>query len=267
MMNKQGTIYKIENLVNGKVYVGQTIRDVDRRLQCHLVKLRGNYHNNNYFQNAFNKYGEGNFETSIIEKCNVEQIDNREVYWINYYKNSVGVYNIEGGGNYHKIVTTETRKKLSMKSKSSWLNDEIRNKRLRGLKYGKDNPNSRVVICVTDGKIFESMTKAAEHYDICMKTIYDVVIGRTPYCYTNGRKDRLEFCYYEKGKIYKPKKHTHKLSIGVKCITTGEVFDCIARASEKYNIPTTNISKVCKGQRKHAGRLPDGTKLKWEYAD
>lgn len=266
MMNKQGTIYKIENLVNGKVYIGQTIRDVDRRLQCHLVKLRGNYHNNNYFQNAFNKYGEGNFETSIIEKCNVEQIDNREVYWINYYKNSVGVYNIEGGGNYHKIVTTETRKKLSMKSKSSWLNDEIRNKRLRGLKYGKDNPNSRVVICVTDGKIFESMTKAAEHYDICMKTIYDVVIGRTPYCYTNGRKDRLEFCYYEKGKIYKPKKHTHKLSIGVKCITTGEVFDCIARASEKYNIPTTNISKVCKGQRKHAGESLDGTKLTWRYA-
>ena len=31
MMNKQGTIYKIENLVNGKVYIGQTIRDVDRK--------------------------------------------------------------------------------------------------------------------------------------------------------------------------------------------------------------------------------------------
>ena len=64
-----------------------------------------------------------------------------------------------------------------MKSKSSWLNDEIRNKRLKALKYGKDNPNSRAVICVTDGKIFESMTEAAKYYDICMKTIYDVVIG------------------------------------------------------------------------------------------
>ena len=74
----------------------------------------------------------------------------------------------------------------------------------------------------------------------------------------------------EKSQIYSlAKRYSIKRNISlvrVKCVTTGEVFNTVTKASEKYNIPTTNISKACKGTYRTAGTL-NGTKLVWEYVD
>lgn len=51
----------------------------------------------------------------------------------------------------------------------------------------------------------------------------------------------------------------------VKCITTGEIFESIENAKKKYK--TKNISNCCNGKGHYAGKLPDGTKLIWEYVD
>lgn len=54
------------------------------------------------------------------------------------------------------------------------------------------------------------------------------------------------------------------------CITTNEIFESITDASKKYNVPVTNISKVCKHKAhcNHAGKHPvTGEKLKWMYLD
>lgn len=53
----------------------------------------------------------------------------------------------------------------------------------------------------------------------------------------------------------------------VKCITTGECFDSMASAAEKYHIKPLGIYRVCNGlfNRTTAGKLPDGTGLVWEY--
>ena len=52
----------------------------------------------------------------------------------------------------------------------------------------------------------------------------------------------------------------------VKCITTGEIFNCIKEASEKYNINRGNICSCCKGKLKFAGKHPiTKEKLVWEY--
>lgn len=53
----------------------------------------------------------------------------------------------------------------------------------------------------------------------------------------------------------------------VKCITTGKVFNSIKEASKYYNIEETGISRCCKGEFKTSGKLPNGTKLVWEYID
>ena len=49
------------------------------------------------------------------------------------------------------------------------------------------------------------------------------------------------------------------------CVTTGEVFNTIKDATEKYKVHATNISQCCRGKMKHTGRLPDGTQLEWRY--
>ena len=52
----------------------------------------------------------------------------------------------------------------------------------------------------------------------------------------------------------------------VVCVTTGEIFNSIKEAQEKYN--TTHISKCCKGKAKSAGKNPvTGERLKWEYVE
>ena len=68
-----------------------------------------------------------------------------------------------------------------------------------------------------------------------------------------------------KGK-YTGKKHPQAKK--VICITTGETFNYIREAEEKYNIAHQNISKCCRNMRKSAGKHPaTGEKLVWEYME
>ena len=53
----------------------------------------------------------------------------------------------------------------------------------------------------------------------------------------------------------------------VMCITTGKTFDSMKEASDHYKVAKSNIIKCCKGKLKHAGKLPDGTKLQWRYVE
>lgn len=84
-------IYKIENLINGKLYVGSTSNKFNRRCNQHRSLLRQNKHGNPHLQNSWNKYGESSFKFSIIEMCN----DGQRVEKEEHYKNLLTAqYNI-----------------------------------------------------------------------------------------------------------------------------------------------------------------------------
>lgn len=89
-------IYKIVNKKNNKVYIGQSV-NIKQRWALHKSELRNKYHENIYLQNAWNKYGEDSFDFSVIEECdnNKDILNNRETFWINYYK----AFNRENGYN------------------------------------------------------------------------------------------------------------------------------------------------------------------------
>ena len=76
-------IYKIENKINGKIYIGQS-NNIYKRWYSHKNSLRRNVHDNDYLQNAWNKYGEENFEFSIVEICenDVDVLNSREQFYI-----------------------------------------------------------------------------------------------------------------------------------------------------------------------------------------
>lgn len=61
-------------------------------------------------------------------------------------------------------------------------------------------------------------------------------------------------------------KATNSLKKKVRCITTGEEFECINDAARKYNISDSCIIRCCKGRQEYTGRLT-GQKLQWEYID
>ena len=88
-------IYKITNTTNGKVYVGSAV-NFDTRWKEHVRELRKGKHHSSALQNAWNKYGEDNFEFSIIEEC--ERIRKvllgREQYWMDTLDSVANGYNI-----------------------------------------------------------------------------------------------------------------------------------------------------------------------------
>jgi group I intron endonuclease len=66
-------IYKIENILNGDLYIGLSA-DLNRREKGHFLKLRNNKHCNIHLQNAWNKYGEENFKFKVILYCESEEL-------------------------------------------------------------------------------------------------------------------------------------------------------------------------------------------------
>jgi group I intron endonuclease len=81
-------IYCIQNKVNGKKLVGQSVNISKRWKNGHLSLLENNKHYNKHFQNSWNKYGEENFEFKILEICEnkKEILDEKEKYWIEFYE-------------------------------------------------------------------------------------------------------------------------------------------------------------------------------------
>ena len=107
-------IYGIRNKINDKVYVGQTGERFLRRYWHHQWKLRDNSHDNMYLQNAWNKYGEDNFEYVVLESVEDSSLlDELEIKYIDYYKKNNLSYNmLLGGGGRRGFRMSENTKKL-----------------------------------------------------------------------------------------------------------------------------------------------------------
>lgn len=92
-------IYKIENLINHKIYVGQS-RKIEKRWTNHKSSAF-NQKEHNYkspLYRAFRKYGIENFQFSILEECSIEELNQKEIYWINFYNSFFNGYNLTFGG-------------------------------------------------------------------------------------------------------------------------------------------------------------------------
>ena len=110
-----GYIYKIENLANGKIYIGQTIQNIKKRFKVHKQGLKGNYHYNDHLQKSWNKHGEDNFIFVLLEELPDEKTDQAESFYIYMMElqNPDFGYNEESGGHLGKHLSPETKAKLS----------------------------------------------------------------------------------------------------------------------------------------------------------
>ena len=90
-------IYKIRNTINNKVYIGQAVNIEDRWVEHIYSSLSKNRDEYNYpLYNAFRKYGIGNFNFEILEECNTEDLDEKEIYYIKLYNSNIHNQNSHG---------------------------------------------------------------------------------------------------------------------------------------------------------------------------
>lgn len=72
-------IYKITNIINNKFYIGKSVNINNRWRQHKLAKDSSPLHQ------AMLKYGKDNFIIEIIEVCQPEELNEKEIYWIKQY--------------------------------------------------------------------------------------------------------------------------------------------------------------------------------------
>jgi group I intron endonuclease len=109
-------IYLIFCLANQRVYIGQA-KNIKTRLGQHQSNLRSNKHQNQYLQNAYNKYGVDMFvfrPCEYPEDTSVENLTAREQYWIDQFDamNPRRGFNMMEAGSAGR-PSEETRRKMS----------------------------------------------------------------------------------------------------------------------------------------------------------
>lgn len=93
-----GFIYKITNKANGKLYVGQTFRNVGQRFDEHLrMSRKDKIGYRSLLYAAIKKYGKENFTVETLEECEDDKLNEREIYWIETLRTCETGYNISLG--------------------------------------------------------------------------------------------------------------------------------------------------------------------------
>lgn len=102
-----GYIYKIVNDINDKVYIGKTSSTILRRWKEHLYDVNKRKNEKRPLYAAMQKYGIDHFDIVEIEKCDNEIINEREIYWIQYYNSFYNGYNATKGGDGSFYINVE----------------------------------------------------------------------------------------------------------------------------------------------------------------
>ncbi|MEB3214578.1 MAG: GIY-YIG nuclease family protein [Leptolyngbyaceae bacterium] len=100
-------IYKATNLVNGKVYIGQTVQELKKRRQQHKQCK------STAIGAAIRKYGLDKFEFIEIERCSsLDHLNEQEIFWIRFYGCiSPNGYNLVSGGAKRTEISEESRER------------------------------------------------------------------------------------------------------------------------------------------------------------
>lgn len=164
-------IYKIENRINGKVYVGQTT-NIEKRWCQHLEMLQEGTHHCSKLQQDYNRYDISNFNFSILEICDKSRLGELEKYYIGLY-----MYNIYNSTTYDCIKLAKHKNEIILPY-GNYLNkfDKLTTKRflLFVLSKANDNYERHVEVSFIDYMYVVGADKSNCYYDTLRESIEEI---------------------------------------------------------------------------------------------
>ena len=210
-------IYKIQNIENNKIYIGQSV-DIAQRWREHRSDVLTN-RDNSILHKAIKKYGIHNITFEIIEECEKNKLDEREIYWIQYYNSIIpNGYNQTSGG-YSGQGDLFKKSVLQYDLKGNFIQE------------------------------FESASEAARQLDVFKSNLTAACRGETSQCggfqwkYKDTEKE-IKTIPVKNGKlVYQYDKNMNLIAIYLSAVD----------AEKNTQIKAGNIRQCCNGRSKTAG--------------
>lgn len=259
-----GVIYCITNLINNKMYIGQTARAWQERWSEHLIA--GKDPNNNLpLYRAMRKYGQENFSISIIEQCSDDALNEKEKYWIAQKQTWIAEhpdkgYNVTNGGgsrtkysyNYIRLLYKNGMSQSEIKEELNcdpWvIHQAILTDDTISIEYKQEQRHTAAIkgqkrlmkpvqaIDPTTNKTyktFNSISEASKFFDIDHSCISTAI--------RKGKPHKCKNYYWE----YCDKNTTARTAVSIISINinTNEktIYPSIAEAARQCNLNSSNI--------------------------
>ena len=275
-------IYKYQNKLNNKVYIGQSV-NIENRYKQHLYDAI-NRPEETGIDLAIAKYGIENFDFQILEECPQDKLDEREIYWIDFYDSynngynrTIGGSSLRGKNHPRALISEDTvwkiRELYGQKVKRSsvfsvFQNDEITERNFLKIWNGETwtdihmdvyTPENKAwhkaqINCNKDQKGLSSLNRAIKQDEID-QWINDYNDGLTinaiakKYKRDNGTVEKY---IHNPNSIQKIQYRGRKLQN----INTGKIFKSISSAAKWAGCGTTTLARHLASD-KIAGKIPN----------
>ena len=254
-------IYRIINRTNGKIYIGQTIRNLNQRWVEHCSKNTCPHLNN-----AIKKYGRDNFTIEeIFHTFTIEDLNWAEQYFISYYNSlTPNGYNLTTGGLNH-LYSEESRQKISKALKGKPKSEEHKKNMFKfkknNIPWNKGKHHSEET-----KKKLSIFNKGKKQSEETVKKRVLAFTGKKHYLFGKHHSEEIKekISNSLKGKNHPlfGKSLPEKCRIAsiearqrkIICIENGNIYDSIKKAADELKLFSSNIVKVLKGEYKTTGK-------------
>lgn len=116
-------IYKITNIVTGRLYVGKS-KNLRPRYRQYVrgYEKQDTVHMNRYLLRSMNKHGIHNFQMEVIEECDEAMLSERELFWMVELDTLNSGFNLRSDTDQGMVTHDDTRRKITARLKDEWAN-------------------------------------------------------------------------------------------------------------------------------------------------
>lgn len=190
-------IYLVTNDVNNKVYIGQTTKDLQTRIQGHYSSMRAGQDTHLY--RAMRKYGWSHFRFQVIDTAASQvELDEKERFYIDKYNSISCGYNMVEGGRANPMSSAVVRDKHLHKMQDDDVRNKIRQSVVSNLKAEGGRSAEYRRTCLESKKAFyqtEAGERAKEKFRKSFK------FSPEHYKALNDAKNNSVYCVDEAGNV------------------------------------------------------------------